>query len=459
VLVVFAAVIYAGARDVLLSASASHVADTAQQLQRELQTASQNNPFGAVTTRTALGDQTFLDGFSGTGLFIEAYNQYGRPIGKSTNLGTADIPTVLEQRGLPRRLPAVGDWGIAQGATGRLLVVRVPLRAGSTLEATVDVAESLASMDAVLARFRRFLLIGLAVALAFIALASLSLARAALGPIGHITQAARDIGSEDLSKRLNWTGRADEVGLLARAFDDMLARLESSFARERRFIADASHELKTPLTVINANAQMLARWGARNPDVMAEALATIEAESATMARVINAMLTLAKTDDPAALTLEPVDLRRIVTDAGNALQTSAHAKGLVLRVDAGPGESPVLVRGEPGLLRQLVTNLADNAIKFTQQGGVTLSLEAHDGIAHLAIADTGPGIPPDALPHIFERFYRADPARSRNVEGTGLGLAVVQNIIRVHGGDIQVHSRPGQGTCFDVTLPLLDSAA
>jgi two-component system OmpR family sensor kinase len=452
-LVVFVGVIYGGARNVLLASAADRVREVSQELQRELQALNASNPFGAVPVRTSLANQDFLNGFSGSGLFIEAYNQYGRPIGKSANLGTRDIPTQLIALDQPRLFGAGEDGGLATNEDGRLLVNRVILRSGGQTEATVYIAESLTTTDTILKRFRGFLVVGLVVALAFIALASTSLARAALGPIAQIARAAREISGEDLGKRLNWTGRADELGALATTFDEMLARLESAFARERRFIADASHELKTPLTVINANSQMLARWGARNPEIMAEALRTIEMESATMARVINAMLTLAKTDDPKALALESVDFARVVHEVGLAMQPAAQAKGLMLLVDVDD-DLAAWVQGEPGLLRQLVTNLTENAIKFTQSGSITLSLHACDRIVELRVRDTGAGIPSDALPHIFERFYRADPARSRNVDGTGLGLAVVNNIVRVHGGRIGVASEPGAGTTFTVDLPL-----
>jgi signal transduction histidine kinase len=450
-LIVFVAVIYAGARGVLLSSAAGRVREISQEMTRELQVLN-NNPFGAVPVRTSLANQEFLDGFSGTGLFIEAFNQFGRPIGKSSNLGTNDLPTQFTTLNDPRIFGSGGQWAIVATAAGRLLINKLTISSGSSVEATVLVAESLDATDSILKRFRGFLLLGLAVALSFIALASLSLARAALGPIGQITRAAQEITGDDLGKRLNWKGRADELGALAKTFDDMLARLESAFARERRFIADASHELKTPLTVINANAQMLARWGARNPEIMAEALRTIEKESATMARVINAMLTLAKTDDPRALSLESVDFGEVVREVGLALQPAARAKGLQLDVRVGD-DTDAHVYGEPGLLRQLVTNLTENAIKFTQSGTVTLSLQARDRRVELRVQDTGAGISSDALPHIFERFYRADPARSRAIEGTGLGLAVVNNIVRVHGGKIGVASEQGLGTTFTVDLP------
>jgi signal transduction histidine kinase len=276
------------------------------------------------------------------------------------------------------------------------------------------------------------------------------LSRTAVAPINEIARAAREIGGDDLAKRLNWQDRRDELGVLAATFDDMLGRLEGAFARERRFIADASHELKTPLTVINGNAQMLQRWADRDPAVRAEAIETIRAESTSMARVINAMLTLAKTDDADALAMETVDMSSVVQDVANAMRPGAERKGLTLTVQCADGS---LVRGEPGLLRQLITNLTENAIKFTETGGVTLRVERDKARVRITVSDTGPGIPPDALPYIFERFFRADPARSRVVEGTGLGLAVVRNIVRVHRGDIRAEPATGGGTTFVINLP------
>jgi two-component system, OmpR family, sensor kinase len=458
VVIAFVVVVYLGARSVLLTETADRISTVADQVHRELTTVSAS-PFGSISARTALADQSFLDGFAGSGLYVESFNQYGRPIGKSTNLGAADLPTTPAQRWRPHSVTAhPGTWGFAFLGDSRVLVNQLTLRDGATIVATVSIAQSLGSMDAILKGFRAFLLLGLIVALAIIAVASVSLARAALGPIDRIARAAREISGEDLAQRLGWKGRDDELGALAQAFDEMLSRLEEAFARERRFIADASHELKTPLTVINANAQMLARWGGRDPKIMGEALATIDAESATMARVINAMLTLAKTDNPEALTFETVDFTRVVSEVSAALGPAARDKGIALELDVD-AEKEALVRGEPGLLRQLVTNLTENAIKFTQTGSVRLAVQQPDGKVDLLVSDSGPGIAPEALPHVFERFYRADPARSRSVEGTGLGLAVVNNIVRVHGGRITVDSALGRGTTFCVELPLAGPSA
>ena len=444
----FAGAVYAGARNLLLASVAERVHGVAVQIEN-FAVAGAAGPFGPVAPITALGDQAVLDSFTGPGVYIEAYNQRGFPIGKSTSLGSADLPQTGYSPWRATADPGAG-WGIAKTDVGVVLTRWTSIRLGGAPVATLYVAESLDNVQRLLGAFGAFLLAVLGLAFSVIVIASLWLARAAINPINDITRAAREISGEDLDKRLNWQGRRDELGALAATFDDMLARLEAAFARERRFIADASHELKTPLTVINANAQMLERWADKDDAIRREALDAIASESATMARVINAMLTLAKTDNAAALSFEPVELRRLMLEVAGALRSAAARKGIELRADC-TGEA--WVSGERGLLRQLFVNLAENAIKFTQAGSVTLALAQSNGKAHAEVRDTGSGIPPEAQAHVFDRFYRADPARSRHVEGTGLGLAVVRNIVRAHGGSIEIASQVGQGTTFTIDLP------
>ena len=454
--VAFAGAVYLEASRVVWNAAADRVEGVAQEIESFIR-AEANDPFGPVSAVTALSDQSTLDSFVGPGLYVEVYNASGFRIAKTTDLGDVDLPTT----GLkPWRPPygSTGQWGIASTPKGPMLVRTAGVMTSSkaTLPvATLYIAESLQGVYDEERNFGIFLLISVALALGAVGVASAWLARGTVSPINAIARAAREIGSDDLAKRLNWQGRHDELGMLATTFDDMLSRLEGAFARERRLIADASHELKTPLTVINSNAQMLERWADRDEALRREAIATIRAESASMARVLNAMLTLAKTDDPSALAMEPTELAAVVKDAASALRPAAVEKGLTLDIEAQP---PVWVMGEPGLLRQLVTNLTENAIKFTTQGRVRVTLRRNVARALLEVSDTGPGIPAAALPHIFDRFYRADPARSRTVEGTGLGLAVVRNIVRVHNGRIAVTSKEDKGTTFVVDIPVLETA-
>ncbi|HEY7980157.1 MAG TPA: HAMP domain-containing sensor histidine kinase [Candidatus Eremiobacteraceae bacterium] len=449
-LAAFAFAVNAGAARVLMISTAQRVSGVSTAIARAAIEGG-NEPFGVVSVRTLLADESTLNTFAGAGLYVEVFTPGDKPypIGRSGNLGPFELPT---SGYTPWKSPGGFDsnWGTANTDVGPVLAHWMTIRGTQGPEVVVYVAESLTLVQQTLAAFGVFLLICCALAAVAVVAAGAWLSRTAVAPINEIARAAREIGGDDLAKRLNWQDRRDELGVLAATFDDMLGRLEGAFARERRFIADASHELKTPLTVINGNAQMLQRWADRDPVVRAEAVETIRAESASMARVINAMLTLAKTDDADALAMEAVDMAAVVHDVANAMRPAAERKGLSLEVRSADG---TLVRGEPGLLRQLITNLTENAIKFTETGGVTLRVEREKGRVRVTVSDTGPGIPPDALPHVFERFYRADPARSRNVEGTGLGLAVVRNIVRVHRGDVRAEAAHGGGTTFVINLP------
>lgn len=454
--VAFAGAVYVEASRIVWNAAADRVDGVAQEIDSFVR-AEQHDPFGPVTAVTALADQSTLDSFAGPGLYIEVYNPAGYRIAKTTNLGDADLPLTTYRRWHPP-FGRGGDWGIADTAMGPVLASVATLRSGGIKDtpiATLYIGQSLQGVDQEERGFAIFLLISVALALGAVVVGSAWLARSTVSPINAIARAAREIGGDDLAKRLNWQGRRDELGMLAATFDDMLSRLEAAFARERRLIADASHELKTPLTVINSNAQMLERWADRDESLRRESIATIRAESANMARVLNALLTLAKTDDGRALAMEPVELALVVKDAASALRPTAEEKRLSLDVEV---EGPLWVTGESGLLRQLITNLTENAIKFTATGGVRVNARAAAKRARIEVCDTGMGIPASALPHVFERFYRADPAHSRTVEGTGLGLAVVRNIVRVHNGTVSVTSEEGKGTTFIIDVPLLDTS-
>jgi signal transduction histidine kinase len=327
------------------------------------------------------------------------------------------------------------------------------VREGGTA-AVIHVAEPIDAVDKTFALAVRAIAITLAAAAAAVVLFSIVLASQATTPINALSKAMREIGSEGLERRLSWQhGRGrDEIGRLAESFDDLLQRLSEAFARERQFISDASHELKTPLTSINANAQMLLRWGDRDPKVLHESLETIAAESAALAAMVNGMLTLAKADRGDEIPKEPVALAQVASEVVRNAEPRAAEKHLALRFHH---EAMPTVYGDPSLLRQLVANLVDNAIKFTESGGVDVAVGAENGRAWVEVNDSGPGIPADELPHVFERFYRADKARSRIVAGTGLGLAIVRSIARVHGGRVTAGNGPAGGARFRVTLPVM----
>ena len=281
------------------------------------------------------------------------------------------------------------------------------------------------------------------------------IARRALEPVDRIITEVREItDGRTLHRRLAEPMVKDELGRLTETLNQMMMRLERSFAALRRFTADASHELKTPLTVLRAGVER----SITTPGLPQETLATLEEtllEIKRMTELVDALLTLARADEGIApLHREPVDLRAIVEEARETGELLAEQAGVSMEVATPP--EPVVVPVDASRIRQLLLNLLTNAVKYTPAGGrVSLQLGPSDGRVILTIADTGIGIAPGDLPHIFDRFWRADSARTRTGErpGAGLGLAICKWIAEAHGGTIEVQSRPGRGTTFTVTLP------
>ena len=392
-----------------------------------------------------------LDHWSGPTTYVEIDTADGYTIAKSTNMGGASFAPSTHARATPvvfrqQNQEQLGD-----------VLVRDEYVKAPGVSLIVKVGESLTVYDDTLDRIRTLLLIVVALAAVVVVVGSFAIAAGALEPIGRLSAAMGQIRSDRLSGRLGWSDREDELGRLAASFDAMLDRLEGGFARERQFISDASHELKTPLTIINANAQMLERWADRDPEIRAESLAAIRDESASLAGMVNGMLLLAKAESGDDIPREPVELETVVSEAVRHAQARAEEKGLALRFDASAETPKTNVLGNANLLRQLFGNLIDNAIKFTEHGAVEVSLRPAAGAAVVSVSDTGAGIDDDALERVFDRFFRGDASRNRAVPGTGLGLAIVRSIARIHGGGVVAGRRPGGGTTFDVTLPTLTS--
>jgi signal transduction histidine kinase len=386
-----------------------------------------------------------LERWSSTSTFVEVDDLDGYPIAKSFNMDA--IPTFGNPKLTPNASSAIREVHVQ----GRPFLVAAQLFITGTRALVVQVGEPLDQLYRAFRQIEWSIAVILLVAIVAVTLISFAIASQITTPINELANAMREIGSEGLHRRLRWKGRRDEVGRLAESFDDLLARLEEAFARERQFISDASHELKTPLTSINANAQMLARWGDRDEAIRKESLQTIISESASLADMVNGMLTLAKADSGDAIPKEPFSLASVAREAVNATAQRAGEKGLDLRLEAD-GQSPI-VDGDAALVRQLITNLVDNAIKFTETGGVTVRVCGTQTDAIVEVQDTGPGIDPAELPLIFERFYRADKSRTREVPGTGLGLAIVRSIARVHAGRVEAERPEGGGTLMRVRLP------
>jgi len=290
------------------------------------------------------------------------------------------------------------------------------------------------------------------------------LADRAMRPVQQITRTAQEIGESDLGRRLR-LGRDDELGELSDTFDHMLDRLQAAFERQRQFAADASHELRTPLSIIELECNR-ALDRPRPEGDLRKSLEVIQGENEGMTSLVNQLLTLARMDSgQAALRKEDIDLAELAADVTDRLTPLARENGVTL-VAGQLGEAQV--RGDRGYLSQMLTNLVENAIKY--KGGDQARVEVETGrtpreghdIGWLKISDNGPGIPPEHVPHLFDRFYRIDKARTQSygekesqISGSGLGLAIVQSIVQAYGGSIEVRSVEGQGTTFQVFLPLL----
>jgi heavy metal sensor kinase len=279
--------------------------------------------------------------------------------------------------------------------------------------------------------------------------------RRALAPVDRIITEVREIADgRGLHRRLAEPMIKDEIGRLAETLNQMMTRLERSFAALRRFTADASHELRTPLTVLRAGVERVMT----TPNLPQDTLATLEEtlqEIKRMTDLVDALLTLARADEGIApLHREPVDLRAIVEETRETAELLAEQAGVEIEVVTPP--EPLILEADGQRIRQLVLNLLTNAVKYTPPGGrVGVHLGQDDGGVTLTVADTGIGIAPGDLPHIFDRFWRADAARTRTGgrPGAGLGLAICKWIAEAHGGRIDVTSRPGRGTNFAVTFP------
>ena len=271
-------------------------------------------------------------------------------------------------------------------------------------------------------------------------------------PLEDIATVARQITrADDLSRRVPYANRPDEIGDLARAFNQTLERLERLFRTQQRLLADVSHELRTPLTAIRGNLDLMSRMGEADP----ESMAAIQAEIERMTRLVGDLLLLARADSGGLpLERQVVELDSVLFEVYRQVRMmDAPVFIELVEVDQA------IVMGDIDRLKQLFINLVENAIKYTPPGGeVQLSLSKKAGWAQLEITDNGIGIPAENLPHIFDRFYRVDKARTRAQGGSGLGLSIAQWIAQAHGGAIRVTSTVGEGSTFTVTLPLYEPA-
>jgi two-component system OmpR family sensor kinase len=269
-----------------------------------------------------------------------------------------------------------------------------------------------------------------------------------------MVRTAEAIAGGDLDRRLRLPAGRNEVARLGSAFDHMVDRLGSALEAQRRFVADASHELRTPLTSLEGLSEMLLIGADRgDTSVIQRSVRAMYKELARLGRLVTDLLTLSRLDSTTPMTLKPLDISKVIAEVADQMRPLAEARQVHLGTIYA---QPVVVQAEPDRLKQVVLNLVDNAIRYTPPDGwveLSTSYDTQSATARIDVSDTGSGIAPEDQAQIFERFYRADPARTRANGNTGLGLAIARAIVQAHGGTIGVQSVPGAGARFTVTLP------
>jgi signal transduction histidine kinase len=280
-------------------------------------------------------------------------------------------------------------------------------------------------------------------------LGGLLISKKSLLPIRHIISSAGVIAKGDLSERIPNTAGRDEVGELIETINNMLSSVESSFLREKRFTSDASHELRTPVSIIMAYAESLLADNSLSAED-AQAVTTILAESRRMQHIIAQLLAITRGQEGRyPIFMEKFPLGDVVEHIGEQFSDQMHEKNMTFEKDIPGG---MIVKGDLSLISQMLLNLVENGIKYGKPGGyIRIAAKAAENKAQITVSDNGYGIPSESLPHIFERFYRVDKTRDRS--GTGLGLSIVQWIVQAHNGGIHVESQVGQGTRFTIEIP------
>ena len=337
-----------------------------------------------------------------------------------------------------------------------LLIAAAPAVAADGSRYLVEVGTSAAPLEATLRRLLGMLAVGLPLTVAVAVAGGFVLVRRALDPVEPIARKAEEITQHNLSERLPVVHSGDELERLSVSLNHMISRLQEAMDGSKQFVADASHELRTPLTVMRGELESLAqdrRLGRETRETLGSVLEEVE----RLAEIVESLFALSRLDaGEASAQWRRFDLAELAATTAEQMSLLATDKNVSIGFDS-PGN--VVVEGDPARLKQVIVNLLDNAIKYTPGGGrVRLAVRRERGCALLEVADDGIGIPEEALPHVFKRFFRVDSSRSREQGGAGLGLAIVKSICAAHGADVEVISSPGKGSCFRMRQPLADAA-
>jgi two-component system OmpR family sensor kinase len=383
--------------------------------------------------------------------FIQVVGLDGRPVARSANLGTAQLPAppslLARIRAGERVFETLKDFG---DEPVRLLTVPLEIEGAGY---AIQVAGSLDDAQTAIRSARRLFLAMSAAILGAVALTGAMLTRAVLLPIDRIVSRARIIGASALTERLPHPGSHDEMARLVETLNEMLDRIERVFEAQRRFTADASHELRSPLSRLRAELELTLRRP-RDRAKYEKALRSCLYEVEWLSGLTNELLTLARLDAGESRQPQPqaVRLTPILEQAVSRLAPEASRRDVAIQVDA---RADLIIQAAPGAAALVVGNVLDNAVKFSPPGSrIRIRVTPEAGSAVIAISDSGPGIPANELPHLFERFYRGSTARGSDAPGVGLGLAICRVLLEGQGGSIGVSSPQGEGATVSIRLPL-----
>lgn len=436
ILLIFGAAVYVLINVILLNQVDNMLASVA----REIFRATTVNPLGELQ----LISLPQLDMTANA--YVQVWSSEGELVSASPSIGT--LTKSLDPIGLGSGRTMYED-SYLEGA--HLRVLTVPLQLGERNVGILQVGASLAVVDATRGNLISMMFFIAVIAVLMAGLGSWLVLGRALSPLEAITETVDQINrADDLSRRIPHEQSQDEIGELVVSVNQTLERLESLFTSQQRFLADVSHELRTPLTVIKGNVDLMRRI----KEADEESLSSIDQEAGRLSRLVGGLLMLAQADSgKLALNFAPVELDLLLTEVFTEMRVLAHNRVLVHLNEI----DQVIVNGDRDRLKQVFLNLVSNAIQYTPNGGeIFLSLNKIGDQGRIIVRDTGPGIPAEDLPHIFERFYRAEKSRTRlKPGGFGLGLSIAKWIVEHHGGQIKVESKEGKGTTFVIWLNVL----
>jgi two-component system OmpR family sensor kinase len=353
-------------------------------------------------------------------------------------------------------LPAGAALGESHGRRtlpdGTVLLIVVIAREGAAQSFVVEEGESVRPIESTLHAWLAVLILGLALLISGAGLGGALLVQRALKPVDHIIRSAERISSRNLGERLPVPDTRDEIERLSTAINSMIRRLDEGFQHTQRFFADASHELRTPLTIIQGELEAVVENSAEPAEVRHLAGSALE-EVERLKKIVEGLFALSRLDaGEAQENFDSVDLAELAATTADQMCLLAEDENISITCRC---DEKVTVRGDRARLKQVLVNLLDNAIKYSQAGGrIEVTIGRRDGHAVLEVSDNGLGIPAEALPHVFDRFFRVDKARSREMGGAGLGLSIVRSICTAHHGRVHVQSKEGTGTRFTVELPV-----